>query len=294
MAVKYRGSAKDNSYGNRQMLSPSMSVEAPRDSKALIAKATAAFVELLRRTTPEDGATAYLERVDPRFGPRTLVRYSGKSTARNDRGGTIGGRWFLEDDVEGYSFPQIIDSGSRQGFSRNVSRAALSESTVVRVHLLLAGGYSIGGHRRFEEGDADYLTHAFAEGAQKSLCGKIHAEKAHDQTQLLLTCERCMAKLGDHPITNDFPDVFTQRKQRERGLIPNSGSHYVWVLSPRTDTPLSEGPYGPMSLPSAEHMARIAASEGAHDRAVSAGRDPESRAFRIVARYAAHTGARIL
>lgn len=80
-------------------------------------------------------------------------------------------------------------------------------------------------------------------------------------------------------------------------LLPNispSAAYYVWVLAPRSDTPLSsEGPYGPHPLKTAEQMARIAAQEGAHDRAVSRGRDPESESFCLERRYAARTGKRL-
>lgn len=40
----------------------------------------------------------------------TLVRYSGRATQRNERGRAIRGRWFLESDIEGYSFPQWVDA----------------------------------------------------------------------------------------------------------------------------------------------------------------------------------------
>lgn len=74
----------------------------------------------------------------------------------------------------------------------------------------------------------------------------------------------------------------------------SAGIYYVWVLRSGSDVPLtSEGPYGPMSLSSAEGNARIGASKGTHDRAVSRGRDPSSGAFRILRRYAAKTGSRI-
>ncbi len=126
------------------------------------------------------------------------------------------------------------------------------------------------------------------------MCGKIHVEKASDQTQLILTCERCASKLGEHPISNDFPDVTTQREQRAKGLIPNEPeSYYVWVLPRSSDTPLSEGPFGPMPLQRAAQFARIGATNGAHDRAVSRGVDPERRSFSVVHRYAAGTGDRL-
>jgi hypothetical protein len=75
---------------------------------------------------------------------------------------------------------------------------------------------------------------------------------------------------------------------------PNA-SYYVWVLAPHSDTPLSsEGPYGPHPLHKAEQMARIGAQAGIHDRAVSVGKDPEARGFRIERRYQARTGQRLV
>lgn len=108
MATTYRGHARDNYWRNDGMLSPVVKCSAPRDSKRLAGEATAAFLALLKRTTPEDGASAYLERVDPRFGPTTLVRYSGRATERNDRGRAVRGKWFLECDT-GYNFPEFVE-----------------------------------------------------------------------------------------------------------------------------------------------------------------------------------------
>lgn len=74
-----------------------------------------------------------------------------------------------------------------------------------------------------------------------------------------------------------------------------SGSYYVWVLRQGSDEPLSsEGPYGPMGLKVAEQNARIGATKGIHDRAVSRGRDPESSSFRIERRYQAKSGRRLI
>lgn len=84
--------------------------------------------------------------------------------------------------------------------------------------------------------------------------------------------------------------------QCQTGLEPNmtKGIYYVWVLRQGSDEPLSsEGPYGPMTQLRAEQNARIGASKGIHDRAVSRGRDPSSGAFRILRRYAARTGQRM-
>lgn len=83
--------------------------------------------------------------------------------------------------------------------------------------------------------------------------------------------------------------------QRLYEQTPNGRSHYVWALRVGSSTPLStEGPYGPMSPQEASQYARISATEGIHDRAVSVGKDPEASGFRIVRRYAAGTGERLI
>ena len=72
-------------------------------------------------------------------------------------------------------------------------------------------------------------------------------------------------------------------------MIENSGGHYVWPLKPRTNTPLTtEGPFGPYELSNAKTTARIRATRGAHDYAVTRGSDPET--FEVVAVYARGTG----
>lgn len=73
---------------------------------------------------------------------------------------------------------------------------------------------------------------------------------------------------------------------------PNGSDYYVWVLN-HDDTPKDEGPYGPKDLESAKTFARIAATNGAHDRAVSRGIDPQSPSFEIVRRYEHGTGERL-
>jgi hypothetical protein len=74
--------------------------------------------------------------------------------------------------------------------------------------------------------------------------------------------------------------------------IPNA-SYYVWVLD-ASGNPMAEGPYGPHDLEGAKTFARISATEGDHDRAVSRGLDPESPSFEIVRRYRRGTGERVL
>lgn len=76
---------------------------------------------------------------------------------------------------------------------------------------------------------------------------------------------------------------------------PNASGYYVWALASGSNEPLAEGPWGPYeTLESAKTFARIGATEGAHDRAVSLGFDPESAGFRIVRRYKSRTGERVL
>lgn len=80
-----------------------------------------------------------------------------------------------------------------------------------------------------------------------------------------------------------------------RRYAANGSAYYVWALAIGSNSPLAEGPWGPYeTLEGAKTFARIGATEGAHDRAVSLGIDPESTGFRIVRRYEARTGERLL
>lgn len=81
----------------------------------------------------------------------------------------------------------------------------------------------------------------------------------------------------------------------ERKLTPNhSAVYYVWIIDYRNVPIDEEGPYGPMSLDRAASFARIGATNGDHDRAVSVGRNPEAESFEIVRRYRRGTGERML
>lgn len=78
-------------------------------------------------------------------------------------------------------------------------------------------------------------------------------------------------------------------------MSANSGSYYVWPLSKDGQTPLaSEGPYGPYELYEAKSFARIGATQGKHSRAVTRGKDPNSKSFEIVRLYKAGTGERVI
>jgi hypothetical protein len=78
-------------------------------------------------------------------------------------------------------------------------------------------------------------------------------------------------------------------------MTPNSGAyHYVWPLT-REGKPLGgEGPWGPMTLASAKTFARIGATEGKHDRAVTTTLSPVNKGFKIVRVYEAGTGERLV
>ena len=75
---------------------------------------------------------------------------------------------------------------------------------------------------------------------------------------------------------------------------PNASSYYVWVVMPNGVPLTSEGPYGPHPLKESKQLARIGATNGAHDRAVTLGRDPGSDSFKIVRLYRRRTGERVL
>lgn len=72
-----------------------------------------------------------------------------------------------------------------------------------------------------------------------------------------------------------------------------AGRYYVWPLTRDGEPMAAEGPWGPYpDLIGAKTFARIGATEGAHDRAVTAGRDPSVPSFRIVRIYRRGTGDR--
>lgn len=80
----------------------------------------------------------------------------------------------------------------------------------------------------------------------------------------------------------------------DRRYSVNGSSYYVWELAVGSDAPLGQplGPYG--TLESAKTFARIGATEGKHDRAVTSGVDPKAASFKIVRRYRAGTGERLV
>jgi hypothetical protein len=68
----------------------------------------------------------------------------------------------------------------------------------------------------------------------------------------------------------------------------------VWALLGDVPVP-GEGPWGPYrELDGAKTFARIGATEGKHDRAVTLGRDPRAHTFTVVRRYERRTGERLV
>jgi hypothetical protein len=83
----------------------------------------------------------------------------------------------------------------------------------------------------------------------------------------------------------------TLEEDPERPYKANSSEQYwVWALD-RSGKPLtSEGPWGPYDYQGARSYARISATKGSHDRAVSHGKDPSAHSFEIMRVYRAGTG----
>ena len=111
MSTIYRGVVKSNHPKLDYMMSPTVKREAPRDSKRLRSEAISVFLELIGRTLPERGATAYFECSD-RYSCRTIVRYSGVSTdAIMPTGRTCEGVWTLDPNYRTTEFPETIRVG---------------------------------------------------------------------------------------------------------------------------------------------------------------------------------------
>lgn len=90
-------------------------------------------------------------------------------------------------------------------------------------------------------------------------------------------------------------EIEHDRRVRLRPNKTGQGKYWVWLVQKGTNQPLrSEGPYGPHDLEGGKTFARIGATEGQHDRAVSLGRDPGCPSFQIVRRYRAGTGERVI
>lgn len=109
-----------------------------------------------------------------------------------------------------------------------------------------------------------------------------------------------------HAVQHDVGDAVVSYEQRDGSFVQmgNAGhgfkvgsyrsnaaeQYWVWALG-RDKKPLtSEGPWGPYDYQGARSYARISATNGTHDRAVSHGKDPASASFEVMRVYAAGSG----
>lgn len=72
----------------------------------------------------------------------------------------------------------------------------------------------------------------------------------------------------------------------------NASSYYVWPLNSHNEPLAGEGPFGPYSLDTAKTTARIRATKGKHDYAVTRGSDPQRLSFTRL--YRAGTGKEVM
>jgi hypothetical protein len=76
-------------------------------------------------------------------------------------------------------------------------------------------------------------------------------------------------------------------------MKPNPGErYYVWEMGKRDRKhPVRQVNSMPLALLPAKQLARIGATEGKHDRAVTT--SPRGKGFRVLAQYEAHTGENV-
>lgn len=95
MSTTYRGTVKTNEYALRHMIAPGIRVEVARGSARALREAFARFVDLMRRSVPRQGATAWFE-VSDRHGV-SFTGYDGAPTEWQDgpNRAPSGGAWTL-------------------------------------------------------------------------------------------------------------------------------------------------------------------------------------------------------
>lgn len=76
-------------------------------------------------------------------------------------------------------------------------------------------------------------------------------------------------------------------------MKPNPGErYYVWEMGKRDRKhPVRQVNSMPLAKLPAQQLARIGATEGKHDRAVTT--SPRGKGFRVIAQYEAHTGENV-
>jgi hypothetical protein len=88
----------------------------------------------------------------------------------------------------------------------------------------------------------------------------------------------------------EIQDAIDRVEFGDEHVANSSEEYWVWAVDKKNQPLSGEGPWGPYSFKSARDYARISATKGKHDRAVSIGHDPASRSFEIMRVYKAGSG----
>jgi hypothetical protein len=107
------------------------------------------------------------------------------------------------------------------------------------------------------------------------------------EARAVVSAEEYLAQHYEQWAEEEEDELAEQRGYSE--YEDNPSAYYVWVLDDAC-RPI-EGPYGPYSKDTAKQYARISATQGRHDRAVSVGSSPEADIIRI---YEGGTGEKLV
>ncbi len=187
-----------------------------------------------------------------------------------------------------------IDDAAKRGDEKTVSNLAskLSSAKTLRGVLMDVDPTD----EAYSYWDEESMSFSTVLGADMDVFLEYRELRREDAEQLeraqdLVARRQRAVQVHEREVSRLGREGFVGNAHGEAGIA----RYYVWVLAPYSDTPLSsEGPYGPHPLRIAEQMARIGATEGAHDRAVSLGGDPEAHGFCVERRYQARSGKRIV
>lgn len=137
----------------------------------------------------------------------------------------------------------------------------------------------------------EYVVQIGSSGATERIDGSVLFA---DKEAAAAACERMESNpYVRFAVQADWGD--SEEKKEMESNRQGAGPYWVWTLSVGSDRPLvGEGPHGPHDLAGAKTYARIAATKGKHDRAVSRGRDPQAKTFQVVRRYRAGDGERLI
>lgn len=217
------------------------------------------------------------------------------------------------------SYESIVRSTGLEGeMERNARRSTGIEPTVKNFSMILSGlltqydarirdrniyrlGLLFGAAQEAYDHVAAYADRSDAEALQAYL-GELQRKFTYESprrgepAEFALSQLRKLEKMIEVWLVDGKRPKYPVQPAPSLSHTPNATSYYVWVLARGSSTPLSgEGPWGPYdTLESAKTYARIGATEGSHDRAVSVGGTPTSDSFSIVRTYQAGTGKRLI